>query len=290
VGKISRALEKAGHSQDVLGSEFMDQHTPIEKGNSSPQPCPEKKRKKPARRDDPQEAMPGSWDERLIRSTMVTGPAAESFRTLRSRILHPSTGIVPKSLLITSAIPGEGKSFVCANLGVALAQGVDQYCLMVDCDLRKPSLHHLFGLSPSAGLVNYLRDKEELPSLLLPTGIETLSLLPAGPPPVNPSELLGSGSMARLIEELESRYDDRIILLDSPPVQAASETAVLARHVDGVVLVVRWGGSRREHLHKLVELIGPERIVGVVFNAFESNILDSKIFGSYEYYAYEEKA
>ena len=107
---------------------------------------------------------------------------------------------------------------------------------------------------------------------------------------MNPSELLGSGSMARLIEELENRYDDRIILLDSPPVQAASETAVLARNVDGVVLVVRWGGSRREHLHKLVELIGPERIVGVVFNAFESNILDNKIFGSYEYYAYEEES
>jgi len=75
--------------------------------------------------------------------------------------------------------------------------------------------------------------------------------------------------------------------LDSPPVQAASETAVLARQVDGVILVVRWGGSRRENLRKLVELLGPDRILGVVFNAFETNILDEKLFGSYEYYSYD---
>ncbi len=287
MGKISKVLDKA--SQEESASNSVEVGSPTDEVEASPQESPAKTTRKAARRET-KVGMATSWDERLTRATMVTGPAAESFRTLRSRILHPATGIVPKSLLITSAIPGEGKSFVCANLGVALAQGVDQYCLMVDCDLRKPALHRLFGLSPSVGLVNHLRDKEELPSLLLPTGIETLSLLPAGPPPVNPSELLGSGSMARLIEELENRYDDRIILLDSPPVQAASETAVLARNVDGVVLVVRWGGSRREHLHKLVELIGPERIVGVVFNAFESNILDNKIFGSYEYYAYEEES
>ena len=286
MGKISKAFDKA--TQEEIVSDGSRQTASMAEEEGAPVSPPEPKKSKPVRQDT-KGRMSTSWDERLTRATMLTGPAAESFRTLRSRILHPASGIIPKSLLITSAIPGEGKSFVCANLGVALAQGVDQHCLMVDCDLRKPALHKLFGLSPSVGLVNHLRDREDLSSLLLPTGVETLSLLPAGPPPVNPSELLGSGSMTRLIEEIENRYDDRIILLDSPPVQAASETAVLAHNVDGVVLVVRWGGSRREHLHKLVELIGPERIVGVVFNAFESNVLDSKVFGSYEYYAYEEE-
>jgi Mrp family chromosome partitioning ATPase len=180
VGKISKVLDKA--SQEESASNSVEVGSPTDEVEASPQESPAKTTRKAARRET-KVGMATSWDERLTRATMVTGPAAESFRTLRSRILHPATGIVPKSLLITSAIPGEGKSFVCANLGVALAQGVDQYCLMVDCDLRKPALHRLFGLSPSVGLVNHLRDKEELPSLLLPTGIETLSLLPAGPPP-----------------------------------------------------------------------------------------------------------
>ena len=289
MGKISKVLDKAIHEK-IVGDEDNHQVAAFAENEQDVAP-----RRKPAGNEEPvrqdkKVQMATSWDERLTRATMVTGPAAESFRTLRSRILHPPSGIVPKSLLVTSAIPGEGKSFVCANLGVALAQGVDQHCLMVDCDLRKPALQRLFGLSPARGLVNHLRDGDDLSSLLLQTGVDTLSLLPAGPPPVNPSELLGSEAMARVLEELENRYDDRMILLDTPPVQAASETAVLARHVDGVILVVRWGGGRREHLHRLIELIGPERIVGVVFNAFEANVLENKVFGSYQYYAYEEES
>ena len=284
MGKFSKALDKVdslkggGADRD---SKIADEVASGETGGR--RPSAQKPVVKAVRK-----SSSGSWDERLSRATMVTGPAAESFRTLRSRILHPNSGIVPKSLLVTSAVPGEGKTFVCANLGVVLAQGSDQYCLMVDCDLRKPALHRLFGLPIHQGLANYLRDGDDLTPMIMSAGIETLSLLPAGPPPVNPAELLGSERMARLVEELEKRYDDRIILLDSPPMQAASETAVLARQVDGVILVVRWGGSRRENLYKLVELIGPDRIVGVVFNAFETNILDKKLFGSYEYYAYAE--
>ncbi len=285
MGKFSKALEKV----DSLGSGGAAEDTKkrdneVTSGKTHGRPNAAQGSVMNAVR----KSSSGAWDERLSLATMVTGPAAESFRTLRSRILHPASGVVPKSLLITSAVPGEGKSFVCANLGVVLAQGIDHYCLMVDCDLRKPSLHRLFGLPLHQGLVNYLRDADDLTAMIMSAGVDTLSLLPAGPPPVNPAELLGSERMARLVEELKNRYDDRIILLDSPPMQAASETAVLARQVDGVILVVRWGGSRREHLHKLVELIGPERIVGVVFNAFETNVLDEKLFGSYEYYAYEE--
>jgi exopolysaccharide/PEP-CTERM locus tyrosine autokinase len=232
----------------------------------------------------------GAWDERLSLATAVSGQVAEKFRVLRTRILHPDNGKQIKSILVTSATPGEGKSFVCANLGIALAQGMDNYSLIVDCDLRKPALHKFFGLPLERGLVNYLRDGEELTSMIIPSGVETLTLLPAGPPPVNPAELLGSDSMIRLVDELESRYDDRILILDSPPMEAASETAILAQHVDAVILVVRWGGSRREYVQKLVERIGKDRIVGVVFNAYKENVLDAKVFGSYGYeYGYSHK-
>ncbi len=233
----------------------------------------------------------GAWDERLSLATAVSGPVAEKFRVLRTRILHPDNGKQIKSILVTSATPGEGKSFVCANLGIALAQGMDNYSLIVDCDLRKPALHKFFGLPLERGLVNYLRDGEELTSMIIPSGVETLTLLPAGPPPVNPAELLGSDSMIRLVDELESRYDDRILILDSPPMEAASETAILAQHVDAVILVVRWGGGRREYVQKLVERIGKDRIIGVVFNAYKENVLDAKVFGSYgyEYGGYSHK-
>ena len=89
--------------------------------------------------------------------------------------------------------------------------------------------------------------------------------------------------MATLVEELVTRYDDRIVLFDSPPLHAASETAILARQVDAVVLVVRSGGSRREYVKTLVDAIGRDKIVGVVFNAFTSNLIDTTVFGYYEY-------
>jgi len=289
VGKVSKALDKASQT-DTSPAPPVDKPQAGVQGETVSSPPPESRENQ--RVSKAEVPASGSWDERLSLSTTISGPVAESFRTLRTRILHPADGKIPRSLLVTSATPGEGKSFVCANLGIALAQGIDTYSLMVDCDLRKPALHRLFGLSVERGLVNHLRDGDDLARMIVPSGVETLSLLPAGPPPVNPAELLGSANMTRLVDELESRYDDRIILLDSPPLQAASETAILAQHVDGVILVVRWGGGRREHVLKLVERIGRERIIGVVFNAYKENVLDAKVFGYYEYqdnFTYGEK-
>ncbi len=277
MGKVFDALEKAGSAEELSRS----RPTP-----SAPEgPKSGRKRKKQAKRPAREVPRPvaGNWDERLVNASITNAPVAESFRTLRTRILHPFEGDPPRSLLITSASPGEGKSFVCANLGVVLAQGVDQFALMVDCDLRKPTLHSLFGLPNDRGLVNFLRDRDDVGETILKAGVDKLSLIPAGPPPLNPSELLGSVTMGRLVDELVSRYDDRIILFDSPPMRAASETAILAQHVDGVILVVRWGGSRREYVQDLVDLIGRDKIVGLVFNAYKTNALEAKIFGSYEY-------
>ncbi len=225
------------------------------------------------------ENISNNWDKRLIKSLTLSGDAVEDFRVLRTRILYPFTGKPPRSLLVASATPQEGKSFVCANLGILLAQDLKQYSMLVDCDLRAPSIHQLFGLKNNKGLVDHLQKNVSLADLIVPTGVQKLSLLPAGPPPVNPAELLGSDTMLHLVDELVDRYEDRIVLFDSPPLQTAAETAILARHVDGVVLVVRWGESRRDQVKELVELIGRENIVGVVFNGRKVNRLESMIFG-----------
>lgn len=231
-----------------------------------------------------------NWDERLQKSVLLSGQAVENFRTLRTRILYPAEGKPPRSLLVTSAAPGEGKSFVCANLGILLAQGIKEHSLVVDCDLRNPSMHNLFGLKNDTGLVDYLANRYELPEVIVKTGADKLSLLPAGPIPENPAELLGSARMLHLARELVGRYEDRIVILDSPPLQAAAETAILAKHVDGVVVVVRWGGSRREHVRELVELVGREKIIGVVFNSRKVSKIESFLFGNnkdkYYYYGY----
>ena len=295
MGKVFNALKKAGEETAVTrnpvvpeevvtreaNSVVPEQHpvTNEKKQNLSRQHSSEGKKEKKAA---PLNLERGDWDERLTLATALTGPVAESFRTLRTRILHLESEKPIKNVLVTSATPGEGKSFICANLGLSFAQGLDYHGLLVDCDLRKPALGKLFGLSNERGLVNYLRDNEELSSLVTDVCIDKLRIIPAGPPAVNPAELLGSETMKELIEELGSRYDDRIVFYDSPPLQAASETAILAKYVDAVVLVVRWGAGRREHVKSLVELFGREKIVGIVFNAYKSNVLDNKVFGSYE--------
>lgn len=233
------------------------------------------------------------WDERLLLAIQTSSPIAESFKRLRSKVLHPSEGNPPRTILITSVAPGEGKGFACANLGVALAQDMEHHALMVDCDMRKPGLAAIFGLSNDSGLADHLQNNVDLALLLRKTGLDKLSLIPSGMPPANPSELLDSSRMSALIDELANRYDDRFILLDSPPNIVASETAILAKRVDGVVLVVRWGYSRREQVKKLVELIGREKIIGIVFNAYEENEVDSFLnkkgyYGHYNKYYSQE--
>ncbi len=269
MGKVSNALSKAAESEAM---EMNEKKT----GQSGKAAGSGKKRKGPD--------VPEQWDERFRFGLNNMPEVAENIRTLRTRILYPVMGKTPRSILVTSASPGEGKSFICANLALSLSQGVDSYCLVVDCDLRRPAQHTLFGISNVKGLSDYLQNKEVLEDLIVKGGVPKLSVLPCGPVPANPSELSGSSNMVALIEELESRYDDRLIVLDSPPLNAAAETAILAQQVDGVVLVVRHGQSRREHIRALVETIGRDKVIGVVFNAYKMNLLDSRVFGYYADY------
>lgn len=229
----------------------------------------------------------GAWDERLLKVTHSSTDAAESFRILRSRILHPQDGRErPQTIMVTSSSPQEGKSFISSNLAVTMARGLDQYSLLVDCDLRRPSLAGLFGLSAicQRGLSDYLKENADLTELIHKTSVEKLSLLASGNPPVNPAELLSSVRMAKLVSELSSRYSDRFIIFDSPPYQVASESNVLAKEVDGVVLVVGYGKSDRAQIKEMTDLIGVEKIIGVVFNGMKSGYIQKKMFSSYDKY------
>lgn len=215
------------------------------------------------------------WNERLLQAVNDDPLVPEVFKSLRSRILHPKDGKrPPRTIMVTSVGPGEGKSFITANLGISLALGMDQYSLLVDCDLRRPKLASLFGLAAEPGLGDYLKEEGSLADMIQRTSVDKLSLLASGSPPGNPAELLSSQRMRSLVRELAQRYEDRFIIFDTPPALSASESVVLAGDVDAVVLVVRQRGTGREGLTKLVELLGRDKILGVVFNGYTRNILE----------------
>lgn len=215
---------------------------------------------------------------------------AEQFKLLRTQLLFPKPGKQPpRTLMVTSALPGEGKSFVSANLAISVAQGIEEHVLLIDCDLRRPSLHQIFGYGEDGfpGLGRYLADHTvPLQEVLINTGIDKLTLLPAGAPVANPAELLSSPRMMDLIEEARDRYDDRYIIIDTPPPKMISEANALARQVDGILLVVRYGKTPRDVLTDLVESLGQEKIVGTVMNRFDVQM--GSLYGSY--YSYRSRS
>lgn len=283
MGKISEALDKAGYEEGVEQGKKQDgQLSPeMQQPFAGQSPVETKTTIKPGQA----KTLSGKWDERLFLAANDNIHLPEVFRVLRSRILYPKDGkAVPRTLMITSAIPKEGKSFITANLGISLAQGMDQHSLLVDCDLRRPSQAALFGIETKAGLVDYLRDNVELTQLIVGTAVQKLSLLPSGKPPVNPAELLSSARMHALIEELSSRYSDRMVIFDSPPALVTAETGVLAGKVDAVILVVRQGGAGKADVQKLIDIIGANRILGIVFNDRTANYFEKSVIKGYDTY------
>lgn len=295
MAKLADALEKAGYGERGTEKkvETADRSQPL--GPTQPTATPKETAppssvkttapEKVSKAKKTSSSGSGKWDDRLSTAVQRDAYLSEIFKTLRSRILHPHEGKqVPRTIMVTSAIPKEGKSFITANLGISLAQGLDQYALLVDCDLRRPALARMFGLSRSPGLAEYLQDDKDPGALIVKTSVDKLTLLPSGDPPANPSELLSSARMENLVRELSSRYQDRIIIFDSPPFQVASEANVLSRRVDGVIVVVRDGGAGKPQVQMLMDTIGPDRIIGVVFNAYTTNVVERSLMKGYGYY------
>jgi len=191
--------------------------------------------------------------------------AAEAYRTLRTNILFSSLDRPLRTLLITSSAPDEGKSSTLANLAVTMAQA-EQRVLLVDCDLRRPSLHTLFGLTNERGLTSAILAPEDGSLPIQSTVVSGLQLLTSGPLPPRPADLLGSRRMGALIEQLSASAD--IVLFDTPPVVAVTDAAVLAPRVDGVLLVLHAGQTRRDRAREARRLLEKVKahIVGVVLN------------------------
>jgi capsular exopolysaccharide synthesis family protein len=207
---------------------------------------------------------------------------AEQFRKLRTNILFPKgKKEVPRVILTTSALPGEGKTFVSANLATTIAQNIDKHVLLMDCDMRRPAQHSIFNLPNDRGLSNFLIEGTPLSKLLIKVVNDRLSLLRCGPLPDNPAELLSSNRMAALLQEVRSRYQDRIIIIDSPPPQLTAESIALAKNVDGILMVVKMGYTQKEVVSDLVSIFGRDKIIGVVANWMPKRSIN---YGSRKYY------
>jgi exopolysaccharide/PEP-CTERM locus tyrosine autokinase len=223
-------------------------------------------------------------DKNMVALLKPQSLEAEQFKMLRTNLLFPASGEPPRSLIVTSAVPGEGKSFVTANLAISIAQSLQEHVLIIDCDMRRPSIHKQFGFGDVPGLSEHLSNGTSLSSLLLKTNLDRLSILPGGKPPPNPAELLSSQQMSKLLEELKDRYSDRYIVIDTPPPKLTAETSALSRQVDGILLVVEYGKTPREMVADLVKMMGKEKILGVVFNKFDMQLSSYYGYGKYSKY------
>ena len=222
----------------------------------------------------------------LISISQPGSLGAEQFRRLRTHVLKLNVSDPPKTIMVTSATEGEGKTFVAANLAAGIAHDLHFHALLVDCDLHNPSISQWFGVQNGHGLSDYLVGKGQLPELLIKTEMEKLSILTGGSVQAKPAELIGSRKMEALVNELKSRYNDRYIILDATPLLATTEPEVLARLVDGILIVVRAGVTPRETVKQAVASLDPKKIMGFVLNdvEFKSSGLSSRYFGSGGYY------
>lgn len=241
--------------------------------------------KRGRRRSRSDEGRAASSAPELITHLRPTSGIAEAARAIRTNVTFMSPDKPHRTVLVTSSAPAEGKTMVTCLLAVAMAQA-GQKVLILDCDLRRPRVHRVFGMGNDVGVTSTLIGPADVLGAIRETPVENLSVLTAGPLPPNPAELLHSEAFSRLLEKLRGSFDR--IIIDSPPVVPVTDAAVLSTKCDGAILVVRASKTSRELARRGVEILKNVggRIVGVVLNAVD---LESNQYGYYQRYSYYGK-
>ena len=217
--------------------------------------------------------------------TYPTSRVAECCRSLRTNILFSAADRQIKTLVVSSANPQEGKTTTVIYLGTTMAQS-GQRVLLIDTDMRRPRLHASLGIPRHTGITNLIVGDRDYDDVIRTTDIPNLFVLPCGPLPPNPAELLMSKRFAAVLEELTSRFDR--VILDSPPLGAVTDAVVLSKQTDGVVLVVQAGKTLRDEVRRSVRQIRHVhgQVVGVIVNQLDAH---DRRYGYYNYYGYGEK-
>ena len=211
---------------------------------------------------------------------------AEEYRSIKRPILirmsESESGEKMNLIMVTSSIPGEGKSFTAVNLAMSIAMELDRTVLLVDADITKSDIPKLFGINAEAGLINVLEDNEtKLENVLLRTNIPKLTILPAGQYTDNSAELFASAKMTALLREMAERYSDRVIIFDTPPVLASSEPSIIGNLVGQIVFVTEAENTQQKIVKEALSKLDPDKITGLVLNKCNQRIRTDQTYGYY---------
>ena len=271
MAKIYEALRRAEEERKQSAS-GTDMRVQAADWDSTPKTAPRRRGESfigrwMARRKERPAETSADLNKRRISLLQPESYAAEQFRTLRARIDSLATQRPLKTIAMTSANPGDGKTTASLNLAVVTAMGVGQQTLLIDCDLRRPSVHRSLGLEPKAGLAEILLNRATLDEALLKVEGLNLDVIAVRGKPPNPSELLASPQMRSLVEECAGRYDR--VILDTPAALGLPDGPTVAALCDGVVVVVRAGITPLEDVEAALELLDRRRVIGLVLNDAE---------------------
>ncbi|MBC2370201.1 CpsD/CapB family tyrosine-protein kinase [Listeria booriae] len=224
--------------------------------------------------------MKKSNRKQLIAYTNPNSPVSEQFKTIRTCIDFSSIDSNMQTILVTSPEPGSGKSTIAANLAIVYAQQ-GKKILLIDGDLRRPTVHKAFGKNMLCGLSSVLSNQIDLSEVCQTTDIENLSVLTSGAIPPNPNEMLNSNKMTAVLADLKQQYD--FIIIDTPPVTIVSDALVISKNVDGIILVTRYGITLKDKIKQAIEVINITHVpvLGTVLNG----VSDKK--DNYYHHVYE---
>jgi capsular exopolysaccharide synthesis family protein len=204
--------------------------------------------------------------ENRVISGFESGPVVDAYKIMCIQTLQRLRARNANALAVVSPGENEGKTLTAINLGLSFAQEVDQTVLLVDANLREPSVHRYFGFTPEFGLSDYLLSGTPLDKILVNPGVDRFVILPGGRPLLNSAEMLGSMRMAKLVQELKMRYPSRLVIFDLPPVLSVADALAFSPYVDGAVMVVRERKTRREDVLRAAEMLNSVEIIGTVLN------------------------
>jgi non-specific protein-tyrosine kinase len=218
-------------------------------------------------------------DNRCI-AILSDAPEIEPYRVLRTQMFHRLRDMGGKTVMITSAVPDEGKTITALNLALTLAKDFHETVLLVDADLRKQAVHTYLGIKSDKGLVDYLVHDEPVSSLIIWPGIDKLTLISGGEPIWESAELLGSPKMQQLVQEMRGRYPDRYVFFDVPPVLSGADALAFSPFVDAIVFVIKAGHTSKMDIKRALDILPKEKIIGLVLNQRPVERARSRAYGS----------